>query len=144
MGCLWVDEMENAKDVTISVCPNCGRVLRGPEFLTSVDVMPQQVGIAFDPIAGRFLCPDCNYTGLPVSVKAEDHAKMKFERKTIASPLTRSNPFFWQLVLVSMALLLLSIILENLVTGTLTAVAGFAILAYAMLKVQKYRKSNDK
>jgi hypothetical protein len=84
----------------INVCPNCGLILEGPEFLTSVSKMAENVGMSYDPVAGRFLCPRCNYSGIPIEVKDTDYKKLKFENKPIPSPLNRMNPLPARLLLI--------------------------------------------
>ncbi len=124
----------------ISVCPNCGRILQGPEFLTSVPVMTQQVGIDFDPVAGRFYCPDCNYSGVPITVPSEDYGKITFERKAIAPPLARSNPFYWQMVLFSLFLFFLGVAFSHRIYGIALAILGGLLVLYSYFMIPKYQK----
>ena len=128
-----------------TVCPNCGRRIQGPEYLMTVAKIPNQVGIDFDPIAGRFLCPDCDYSGLPIQVKEEDYSKMEFENKKIEAPLERSNPMYFKLAILFVALLvMIMIFLSGL--GAFSYLLILAVLFfgfYVALKVPKYRKSQS-
>jgi hypothetical protein len=95
----------------ISICPNCGLILEGPEFLTSVSKMAENVAMNYDAVAGRFLCPRCNYSGIPIEVNDSDYKKLKFKNKPIASPLNRMNPISARLLLLIWALIILVLFL---------------------------------
>jgi hypothetical protein len=126
----------------INVCPNCGRKLQGPEFLTSVPKMTQQVGMDFDPVSGRFLCPDCNYSGLPISVDEKGYGQIKFGKKTIDMPLTRSNPFFWQMMALSLFLIFLGLFFSNRLSGEVAVLVGGLLLIYTAFRIPKYQKTS--
>jgi hypothetical protein len=95
----------------INVCPNCGLIIEGPEFLASVNKMAENVGMSYDPVAGRFLCPRCNYSGIPIEVNDADYKKLKFKNKPIPSPLNRMNPLPARLLLIVWIVLLAIIFL---------------------------------
>jgi len=38
-----------------------------------------------NPISGLISCPDCNYSGFPIEVKASGFSKMKFKKRKINS-----------------------------------------------------------
>lgn len=125
----------------VKVCPNCGRVLRGPEHLTSVEALTQQIGLDYDPVAGRFLCPKCNYSGLPFTVNAEDIDKLEtieFENKEIELPLARSNPAYWRGLLMALAFGVFGMMFMYTLAGLLSLVVGTVLGIYTLFRVPKY------
>ncbi|MBU0591744.1 hypothetical protein KKF81_06950 [Candidatus Micrarchaeota archaeon] len=124
----------------IQICPNCGWKIQGPEYLPSVAMMGQLIGLDYDPVAGRFLCPQCNFSGLPIIVKDDEYDQITFENKTIYVPLARSNPLYWQMILLSCALVFFGSIFLFMIVGQASIIFGMALLLYTLLRVPKYRK----
>ncbi len=134
------------KSKEINICPNCGWKIQGPEHLPSVAVLTQQVGLDYDPVAGRFICPKCNFSGLPILVKEEDYNKIKFKNKEYAPPLGRANPNYYRMLILGIAMLFIGSFFVSLLGGSqllliLWAIASFIVLFYATLRIKKYRKT---
>ncbi|MDD5337538.1 MAG: hypothetical protein PHS02_03585 [Candidatus ainarchaeum sp.] len=89
-------KLEKKREARLRVCPNCGRKLASLDFLPNAEKLPQNLILNFDPIANRFLCPDCNYSGLPILVRKEDYPKITFKNDTLSSPLERANPAYYK------------------------------------------------
>jgi hypothetical protein len=122
----------------LEVCPNCGRILDGTEFLLDAGKMPHQVGIIaglnFDPVAGRLLCPDCNYSGPPIKMMEAEHSKAPFEKRKIAPPAAKINPKYGKRrvhVIIAMCILFVLFLFarEALCRGAF-CLAGALLLAY--------------
>lgn len=130
----------------LDVCPNCGLILQGPEFLTNVPKMPQQIGLAFDPIAGRFLCPKCNFSGCPIEVDEKDYKKIVFENKPLEPPLARANPNYLKALLLSVIFGLIGIPLFlwlfsiDALLGSVSLTIVLALMFYVEFMMPKYRK----
>ncbi len=122
----------------ISVCPNCGKLIQGPEYLTSFKKIPQNVGLDFDPVAGRFLCDGCNYSGLPVQIEDTEHENIDFPNKKIGLPLARANPEFYQLIVISGLVMIIGLFVPFI--GALITLIGLLLLAYTFFRVPKYKK----
>ncbi|MFH1393742.1 MAG: hypothetical protein ABII71_01570 [Candidatus Micrarchaeota archaeon] len=130
----------------IRVCPHCGRKLSGQEFLPNVQNLPQMVGISYDPVAGRFLCPDCNYSGLPILLSDEEHGKVEFSKEELDPPLKRGNPHYFRMIMLTVLCGLAGTFFFSLTPFATRHIflAGFAILevsliAYTFLIVPKYK-----
>ncbi len=126
--------------VEISVCPNCGKLIQGPEYLTSFKKIPQNVGLDFDPVAGRFLCDGCNYSGLPVQIDDTEHDKIDFPNKKIGLPLARANPEFYQLIIISGLIMVIGLFIPVPVLDILVVLTGLLLLGYIFFRVPKYKK----
>lgn len=127
----------------INVCPNCGHKLTGQEHLPSVKVLPQQVGLDYDPVAGRFLCPKCNYSGLPITMKAEEYSKAEFKNRKIHVPLARANPNYYRSILICVVALVIVPLIFSSISWELTILISFLImvcLLYVLLRIPKYRE----
>ncbi|MBU0527775.1 hypothetical protein KKE92_04800 [Candidatus Micrarchaeota archaeon] len=125
--------------VEISVCPNCGKLIEGPEYLTSFKKIPQNVGLDFDPVAGRFLCDGCNYSGLPIQIEDTEHDKIDFPNKKIGLPLARANPEFYQLIIISGLIMIVGLFVP--VIGPVITLIGLLLLGYTFFRVPKYKQT---
>ncbi len=125
--------------VEISVCPNCGKLIEGPEYLTSFKKIPQNVGLDFDPVAGRFLCDGCNYSGLPIQIEDTEHDKIDFPNKKIGLPLARANPEFYQLIIISGLIMIVGLFVP--VIGAVITLIGLLLLGYTFFRVPKYKQT---
>ena len=123
----------------ISVCPNCGKLIQGPEYLTSFKKIPQNVGLDFDPVAGRFLCDGCNYSGLPIQIEDTGHDQIDFPNKKIGLPLARANPEFYQMILISVLIVFGGLFIPIPVLDFLVVLFGLLLLTYTFFRVPKYK-----
>ena len=132
------------KPIKIKVCPNCGRVLRGVEFLPNVRNLAQNVGTNYDPVAGRFLCPDCSYSGLPIEIDKDDYSKIEFKKKPITPPLGKGNPTYFRLLLLFGFIAILIAIfgigyLDHSITILVLALLSLAVI-YVSIGVKKFKE----
>lgn len=132
------------KEIEIELCPNCGAILSGSEFLTSFEKLPNEIALNFDPLSGRFLCPRCNYSGYPIKTNQEDYSKLKFENKKILPPISNQNPFYAKGLLVLFLLGIFSLILSYIFFGTaitilLSLIFSITILIFG-ISVPKFKK----
>lgn len=129
------------KDRDLQVCPNCGLILSGKEFLPNVRVLLQQFALAYDPIAGRFLCPRCDFSGIPIVVKERDYNKIEFKKQKIAPPLARANPRYFRSSLLVILLALILVFFVGLKTPILTIILFILLVAalYIEFRIPKYK-----
>lgn len=129
---------------TVKVCPNCGRQLTGQEFLVNLRNLSSNFALSVDPVAGRFLCPDCDYSGPFLEMTKEQFKDAIFEKKKIEAPLNRGNPLYFRVGLGALGLLLFYIFLRLFFPNSnlpliMLVLSGFICL-YAELKLKKFSK----
>jgi predicted RNA-binding Zn-ribbon protein involved in translation (DUF1610 family) len=126
----------------LEICPNCGRKLSGQEFLPDVSKMPFQVGLNFDPVAGTFICPDCNYSGHPVLVKESEYPNIKFSKELMDTTIKKGNPGFFRAVLGLFAAFFVFIVLVPFLPAPMAAFVALVFwiaVIYVMVLIPKFK-----
>lgn len=125
----------------VLICPRCGHQPASQEFLLSFEKMPHNVGLNFDPVAGRFLCSICGYSGPPIEVAKEDFGKITFDKKEYDPPLARINPDYYQSLLAGISIVIIAeFLFQPGWISWILAVIGGGISLHTILKVKRYRE----
>jgi DNA-directed RNA polymerase subunit RPC12/RpoP len=86
------------KEEGVEVCPNCGHKVEERDRMPDLDKLYKDIsGLEYNAL-GRILCPDCNFSGLPVRIHEHDLKDFKFPNKTIRTRETKVNPNYMNLM----------------------------------------------